>query len=650
VKNTIRSLAAGFGLLWKNFESHLEYGLEAWLFGPLQEKNISPPASWTDPKALFFFALEVMGLSVEHLFELLKQRFPPEKVDGLRQWYGRISRVADWINRTIDVNKTPAQNTAGLIEQAKDFGKSILTDIATWVTTKVIEEVALLATAAAASAGLSEVIDVARRIYKALVSAKRWARQLLDMAKNTLDNINDIATGAVDKVGKKFEDILHKGMPVVIGFLADQVGLGGIDVAVQSAVDKLRGYVDRAILWLIDKVKAALDGVVNLVKAGVTAVAEWWHQRRDFDVEGEPHAVYLSGSEGNPQIIVASRPVTWDAFVGGLGSFPSPAGTGALATAQAAARTLSVTMRRPAASFVPPATKADQVAQDLNQLALALGPLIRLSFPGTNLYPGSNLDPRARTVAELWNDIRPDVIPGYTESPRDIEFRRVMARGRLLDQYQPNRRATAQAMIDHNLGRILKGFELVANEALSTDAHTVRDHVLNGSGQIKNNQDLALRVLLDKPTTGGNPASAFRSVTNADQAIRAGINVHMGGVANWPVFRERIVANGGNNNPIQPDVAGGAAGRMLAASVGTPVPIPQLPAYLSGYTYGVGGNATVLTGASGTNPLYPGDPNAGLTGPPLTNDVAVSGNLRIVMRTQPQPIEGGWFVLTAFPV
>ncbi len=307
LKNTVRSLARGFGLMWKNFKTHLQFGLEGWLFGELAEKNISPPASWTDPKALFFFVLDVLGLSVAHVFDLLKQRFPPEKVEAVRTWYGRISTVADWINRTIDVNKSPAENTRGLIDQAKDFGKSILTDIATWVTVRVGEELALLATSIAASAGLSEVLDIARRIYKALVTAKRWARQLVDMANNTLDNVLDIASGAVDKVGTKFEGILHQGMPVVIGFLADQVGLGGIGEEMRSIVDKLRAQVDKAILWLIDKVKAALDAVVGLVKAGVAAVTDWWRAHKEFVAnDGRLHELSFEGSGASATLMIAS--------------------------------------------------------------------------------------------------------------------------------------------------------------------------------------------------------------------------------------------------------------------------------------------------------------------------------------------------------
>lgn len=71
IKNTVRALGHGFKLLWANIGAHLEYGVQGWLFGELKEKNISPPEKWTDLKSVFFFVLDVLGLNVDHIFELL---------------------------------------------------------------------------------------------------------------------------------------------------------------------------------------------------------------------------------------------------------------------------------------------------------------------------------------------------------------------------------------------------------------------------------------------------------------------------------------------------------------------------------------------------------------------------------------------------
>jgi len=384
------------------------------------------------------------------------------------------------------------------------------------------------------------------------------------------------------------------------------------------------------------------------------AADTWWQQRHEVDAGSEHHTVYLTGTESHAELMVASRPVTWDVFAGRLTTFtnaagvPGPAGAAAKAAAVTAAGNLSRTMRLPPTAFAPPATKSAQVAQELNVLAIAIGEVLRLSPPGSNLYPGSGHDPRTRTPAQLWSDIRPDpIVPAGAapETPRDIEFRRVMARGRLLQQYPAARQPTAQAMIDHNLGRDIKGFNLAENEGFGGNPHTVRDHVLNGGGQIRNVTDLALRALLNVPPTGGGPASAFRSVSNAESSIRTGIQNHMAAAGGWPAFREIIIATTGNANATPTPIAGGGVtGTILNNAFGGVAPVAALPAYLSTYTY----MGISLAAAAGTRPLHPADRQAGLTGAPLTTATPVSGTIRIVMRTQP-PQRGGWFVLTAFP-
>jgi hypothetical protein len=316
IKNTVRSLGHGFRLLWANFGGHLQFGLEGWLFGELKEKNISPPKSWTSPSDVFYFVLDVLGLSVNHIWDLVKQRFDADKVDAVRKRIGQAAKVLDWINKAIDTTKTPAENAREMIGQAKDFAVGILGDIATWVVGKVAQELAIMAAAAAASAGLSEVLDIARRIYKAIVTATRWLRKILDMVNQTLDNVIAIAGGAVEQVGLTFEKIMHMGMPVVVAFLADQVGLGGVGATLREAIDKLRAKVDKAILWLIDKVKAGMGALVNLAKAGVAALKNWWNVSEPISgSDGASHTLYFAGSGMNAVLTVASTPATVIAFL-----------------------------------------------------------------------------------------------------------------------------------------------------------------------------------------------------------------------------------------------------------------------------------------------------------------------------------------------
>ncbi|BAY90664.1 MULTISPECIES: eCIS core domain-containing protein [unclassified Tolypothrix] len=309
IKNAVRAIGHGFRRLWQKIREHITFGLQGWLFGELAEKNISPPVSWSDPKAIFYFVLDVLGLSMDRIWELLARRFPPEKVAKVRLLFGKAARVVEWITHAIDTSKSPAENAQGIFNQAKEFGASILTGIAEWVAGKVAEELAILAAAAAASGGLSEVLDVVRRIYKAIKTAVRWARRILDMVNETFDHIIDIAAGNLEPVGVKLEEIMHRAMPIVIGFLADQVGLGGVGQALRDVVDKLREKVDAAILWLIDKIKAGIEALIGAVKAGVKGLLKFFGVRELFeDGEGKSHAVYYEDQGGEPTLIVSSSP------------------------------------------------------------------------------------------------------------------------------------------------------------------------------------------------------------------------------------------------------------------------------------------------------------------------------------------------------
>jgi hypothetical protein len=397
IKNTVRSLGHGFKLLWDNIGSHLEHGLEGWLFGEVADKDIRPPSSWSDPKAILGFVVDVLGLSIGHITELLKKRIDPKLVDKVQTWIGRFARAWDWITSVIDTSKSPAENSQGLIARAKDFGKSILTGIVEWVTGKVAAELAMLAAAAGASGGLSEVLDVARRIYKAMLTAKRWAGRILQMASDTLDHVLDIASGNVAKVGGEFEKIMDKAMPVVIGFLADQVGLGGIGAAIRNIVDALREKVDAAILWLIDKVKGGIEAVLGGIKAGISSITEWWKERTQFNAsDGTPHALYFSGASREGELTVESSPMPVFGFLSrvlGMIDADPARSLEHLRPKHAAALTLAKAVDNDKTELQKednPRQASDVAAlnKDMNRLADAIQPLIDELFPGTKSAAG----------------------------------------------------------------------------------------------------------------------------------------------------------------------------------------------------------------------------------------------------------------------
>ncbi|RYE88606.1 MAG: DUF4157 domain-containing protein, partial [Hyphomicrobiales bacterium] len=232
IKNAAAVVGQAFKLFWDNKLENIQLGLQGWLLGEVKEKTIAIPKKWDDPGQLFELALSVLGINSEHIWKLMEQKINPVTVRRLRSLLSKAAGVVTWVRDTINTTKTPLENARGMIDKAKDFGSVILSGLAEWVVEKVAEEIALMVAAAAASAGLSEVVDVARRIYKALVTFKNWANRVLMMIDQALDNVLDIASGNVAKVGGALYKIMQGGLPVIVAFLADQVGLGGVGAKV----------------------------------------------------------------------------------------------------------------------------------------------------------------------------------------------------------------------------------------------------------------------------------------------------------------------------------------------------------------------------------------------------------------------------------
>jgi hypothetical protein len=306
IKNTARTLGRALLKYWNKLKDNLLDGIEGWLFGELAGKGIQRPKSWTDPWDLFQLALDVMGLSMSHIFELLEKRFEKATVDRLRAWYGRISRVWDWILEIKD--KKPSEVTREIINGAKDFGKSILEGIVTWIVEQVSIELAEMATAAAASAGLSEVLDAVRRIYRAIKTAVRWARTIVDMINRTLDAVFDIAADRLEGPAEIFHGALKKATPAVIGFLGDQVGLGGIAEEIRSLIDKLRAEVDKAILAVIDALRSFFGAVAQGARDVVGALLQWWRRKLTVGEGADRHTLTYEPQNEEGELVLQSSP------------------------------------------------------------------------------------------------------------------------------------------------------------------------------------------------------------------------------------------------------------------------------------------------------------------------------------------------------
>jgi hypothetical protein len=156
-----------------------------------------------------------------------------------------------------------------ILEQVKDF---VITKI---ITAGITWLIGLLNPAAA-------FIQACKLIYDVVMFFVNNGERILKFVNTVLDSVSDIVRGNVSSVVNKINDVLGQMVPIIIGFLASLIGLGGIGQKIREIVEKLQKPVNKALdfviktgLKLAGPIIRAVSGISSKVKAKVAAGKAW---------------------------------------------------------------------------------------------------------------------------------------------------------------------------------------------------------------------------------------------------------------------------------------------------------------------------------------------------------------------------------------
>ena len=238
--NLVGAVKSGIMLFKENIEEHLYAGLTKWLFGQLVKTGLELPKSF-DPKGILGLLLQVLGLTAANI--------RARAVDKLG------APVVERMEQGVEVFKALKEEGLGglwkfVANQVGDLKQAIIAPMIDFVKNKIIVAgvlwlVSLLNPAAA-------FIKAAMAIYKIVMFFVEQAAQLKDFVDSVLDSIEAIAAGGAGAVGKLIEKTLAKMVPLVVGFLAALLNIGGIGEKVRSVIETIQ-----------KPVKAAIDFVIN---------------------------------------------------------------------------------------------------------------------------------------------------------------------------------------------------------------------------------------------------------------------------------------------------------------------------------------------------------------------------------------------------
>jgi len=259
-KNLIAGVGQGFANFGANIWTHLKTGFFTWLTGATKGIDLTMPEDIFSLKGIFSITTQVLGLTW----------------NGIRAIGSRV--VGEPVMKALETGVEMVQivrkeGVAGLWEHLKDqfadLKATIMDTIMDMIQTQVIQAgikwvMGLLTPVGAFIKAAMAIIDVVKFFIQR-------AAQIMELIKAFIDSVAAIASGNVSAVAKSIENALGKAVPVLIGFLASLLGIGGLADKVLGVIRKIRQRIENAIVkfWTFVKGKAkGLLGKIGGAKLG----------------------------------------------------------------------------------------------------------------------------------------------------------------------------------------------------------------------------------------------------------------------------------------------------------------------------------------------------------------------------------------------
>jgi len=246
--NLVDAGKLGFFNFKDHILKHLEKGFMEWLFGAVAEAGITLPEKFDMP-GILSMVMQVLGLTYANI-RSRAVKILGEKVVKALETGAEIFKIL--------ITKGPA----GLWEYIKEKIGDLKTMVIEKIKSFVIEEIVM--------AGITWVIGLlnpasaffkaCKAIYDIIMFFVDHGQQILDLVNSIIDSITAIAKGAIGAAAAFVENSLARTIPVIIGFLAALLGVGGISEKIKEIIQDIREPINAAIDWVINK-------AVDLVKA-----------------------------------------------------------------------------------------------------------------------------------------------------------------------------------------------------------------------------------------------------------------------------------------------------------------------------------------------------------------------------------------------
>jgi hypothetical protein len=326
LKNLLRAIKQGFIQFFDNILQHLMAGLVGWLMSELKDAGV-PELTDMSLGGVIRWVLQILDITMEKIWEKLAAhpRIGPARVARIRSMINTLEGIWTFIK---DVQERGIAAIWDKIqEQLTNLWDTIIGAVKNWIMEQIVNKVVAKLLSMLDPTGIMAVVNSAIALYRTIQTVIKYIREMLQIVNSFVEGLVDIANGNIATAANYLERTMARAMPIVIGFLANQVGLSGVGHRVAELIGEAREMVDEALTWLVNKAVdtgfAIFDRLVSMGRSAVNAVMGWLGFKKEFTANnGESHELYFVGNEEeSAEMWIASRnPMRYQEFLNQLGT------------------------------------------------------------------------------------------------------------------------------------------------------------------------------------------------------------------------------------------------------------------------------------------------------------------------------------------
>lgn len=239
--NFVNAVKGGIVQFGANIVTHLKTGLQGWLFGALSSAGIELPEKF-DLQGVLKLVLSILGLTWANVRARIVAKTPPGAIEMIEKGFGIVTLIMK-------------EGLGGIwkyvLEQVGNIKEMVMTQVKEMVSIEIIKAgiVWLISLLNPASA----FVKACKMIYDVVMFFVEKANQIKEFVDSILDSVESIAAGGVGAVAGYIENTLAKMLPVIIGFLASLLGLGGISGKIKKILETIQKPINKVIDWVVGK-------------------------------------------------------------------------------------------------------------------------------------------------------------------------------------------------------------------------------------------------------------------------------------------------------------------------------------------------------------------------------------------------------------